>query len=120
MTQSKKIIAVIAVAVVLVGAMWWFIESANAPAEQESNNTNQTQNNSANQIPHQNTQTGSKENQQNMPANNSDASATSPTDTSDAAIDKDLSSVDNQMNNLNADSGSIDQGLNDQPIAQGQ
>ena len=39
---------------------------------------------------------------------------------SNAALDQDLSTIDSQLNSLSADSASIDQGLNDQPITQGQ
>ncbi len=45
---------------------------------------------------------------------------TSPTDNSNAALNQDLTSVANQMNGLASDTASIDQGLNDQPITQGQ
>ncbi|MFH1246239.1 MAG: hypothetical protein V1489_00495 [Candidatus Liptonbacteria bacterium] len=44
----------------------------------------------------------------------------SSTDTSNAALDKDLSNIDSQLNGLASDTANIDQSLNDQPIPQGQ
>jgi cytoskeletal protein RodZ len=49
--------------------------------------------------------------------NSATDAASSPKDTSDAALDKDLSSVDSQMQGLDTDSASIDSGLNDKPLA---
>lgn len=45
---------------------------------------------------------------------------TSPTDTSNASLNQDLGSIDAQLNGLASDSASVDQGLNDQPVPQGQ
>ncbi len=65
-------------------------------------------------------------NQSNQPAGTSAgisgnvSGQTSPTDTSDAALNQDLSSLDNQLNGLSSDSASINQSLNDQPVTQGQ
>ncbi len=37
-------------------------------------------------------------------------------DNSDAALDKDLQTVENNLSNLNGQSDSVDQGLNQQPV----
>jgi hypothetical protein len=50
----------------------------------------------------------------------SSALPTSPTDDSNAALNEDLTSINNQLNGLASDSASIDQGLNDQPVTQGE
>lgn len=42
----------------------------------------------------------------------------SGSDTSDAGLSQDLTGIDTQMSTLNADTASIDSGLNDQPIPQ--
>ncbi len=45
---------------------------------------------------------------------------TPPTDDSNAALNQDLTSIDSQLNGLASDSASVDQGLNDQPVTQGE
>ena len=45
---------------------------------------------------------------------------TSPTDTSNTSLNQDLQSIDSELNGLASDSASVSQGLNDQPIPQGQ
>jgi hypothetical protein len=50
----------------------------------------------------------------------SSALPTPPTDDSNAALNQDLVSIDSQLNGLASDSASIDQGLNDQPVTQGE
>lgn len=42
----------------------------------------------------------------------------SGSDTSDAGLSQDLAGIDTQMSTLDADTASIDSGLNDQPIPQ--
>ncbi len=44
--------------------------------------------------------------------------STSDSDTSDAALQKDLTTVDAQMNGLSKDSASVDSSLNDKPVPQ--
>jgi hypothetical protein len=45
---------------------------------------------------------------------------TPPTDDSNAAITQDLTVINSQVSGLATDSASIDQGLNDQPVTQGE
>ncbi len=47
-----------------------------------------------------------------------DLSAISKTDVSDVSLGKDMSAIDSQLNALDTDASSIDQGLNDQPMPQ--
>jgi hypothetical protein len=61
---------------------------------------------------------------QNAPAANVPSATggltASPSDTSNAALNQDLTDINNQLNGLASDTASIDQGLNDQPVPQGQ
>ena len=62
---------------------------------------------------------------QNAPATNGAPSAsgslsTSPADTSNAALNQDLTSINSELNGLASDSANVNQGLNDQPVTQGQ
>jgi hypothetical protein len=59
----------------------------------------------------------------NAPANENASSTssslqTSATDTSNAAIQSDVTKIDTQMNGLSKDSASVDQSLNDKPVQQ--
>ena len=97
--SSKTIWIVVAVAVVLVlGGVWWYGQSGsgyNAPVSDQS-------------------QSGG-DNQAAAPSGNPSASLQG---SSDASIDGDLSTYDSQMKGLTSDSASVDQSLNDQPVAQ--
>ena len=83
------ILLVVLIVIVIIGWVWYSMSNSSTPT----------------------TQTTATGVQQSSPAQQS-ASAdagltTSPTNTSDAAIQTDLNSVDTQMNNLSADSANI-------------
>jgi hypothetical protein len=132
MSQTTKIVIGAAIVALVIGGIWFYLQSANTPAAPEQNTPNESQNNLTNNSS-QNTpsdQNAPADTQPTAPATNNNATdntdtnaattATPASDTSDTAIDKDLSSVDSQVKGLSTDSASIDQGLNDQPIAQGE
>lgn len=52
----------------------------------------------------------------NVPTSAGNQAASVNSGATDAALDKDLSNVDTQINTLSNDSASVDQGLNDKPI----
>ena len=52
------------------------------------------------------------------PPNGSGTSMSSPSDTSDAALDQDTAAVDAQLSAAAADSTSADNSLNDKPVTQ--
>ena len=82
--------------VVAVGA-WWYISSSQKPVSvaptQQNIATNSNQNSTQT--------TGS-------------VSSANPQNTSDAAINSDLSAIDTQMNGLNTDSNNVNQSLTNQ------
>lgn len=90
MSQSNKVIMWVVIAVVVIGGFWWYsIQQMNAPE-----NASQVQ-------------------------NKADAEAMAAAqDSSDTSINNDVSALDKQAADLSADSASIDQSLNDQPIPQ--
>jgi len=100
--SSVKVWIVAAVVVLATLFIWWLSSG-------QSGNVKVPDNASA--IPPQD---------QSQPSSVGPGSASSPSDTSDSALDGDLSSIDAQLKGLNADASSVDQGLNDQPIEQGQ
>lgn len=86
-------------AIVVIAGIWWYVswqQTAQAPAPTSSN-----------------TQQQGTVGQQNGGSN-----GLSQGD-SNANLQQDLSAVDAQLNGLASDSVSVDQGLNDQPIQQG-
>ncbi len=92
MSQSKVVLWVAVVLVLVGGFLWWSSsEQSQVPAGGNMPAAQNGQNNGA-----------------LAPAQN----------TSDASLNRDLSAVDNQMQGLSADTASADQGLNDQPITQ--
>jgi hypothetical protein len=93
------------VAIVVVVAIVWFVMMQNGatPSGQGSS------------VPAQNVQT-SPTGQSNIPS----GLTTAAKDDSNAALNQDLNSIDSQLNGLSSDSANIDQGLNDQPVSQGQ
>lgn len=110
MSNTTKAIIGIVVVVVVVGGLWWWIASKNSGAPAPAMSINQTS-------------TGANTVQQNSSstvAPTSTASSTAPMDDSDASLNAQLNAADSQMNNFNADSASINQGINDQPVPQGQ
>ena len=94
--QVKTIILlVILIVIIIVGWLWYGMwNSAPAPVPQASN-------------------TNSVQSQQSASAINADGGlTTSASDTSDAALESDLNSVDTQMSASNADNASVNQSLN--------
>ena len=86
------------VAVVVVGGLWWAYSQPRVMAPSLTEEGGLPQNT----------------------AQNGGAVPSASGDTTDAALDQDLSAADMQLNALNADSASIDSGLNDTPVTQGQ
>ena len=96
--MSNKIIFAGFIAVVVAGCVWWYVSSMNiAPYVSESN---------SNKAP----VTTSTTNTNSIVSN----------DSSDAALTKDLSNIDNQTNEFTSDNSNINASLNDQPVTQGQ
>lgn len=123
LTKSQKVIVGIIVAVAIILGLWMYIDSATAPAVTNQNASDQSQNSSSEESLDENASSGSDTMDNSTAQQNAEGdstSTTSPNDTSDSAIDKDLSSIDSQIGNLGIDSAGIDQGLNDQPIEQEQ
>jgi hypothetical protein len=105
MSTNTKIVTWVIVAVVVIGGgvLWWMhtnqtsmapTATTTAPTPTQAQTTPQTQTPPSNGI--------------------------SMTDNSDAALQTDLSNIDSQMNGFSSDNASINQGLNDQPVAQSQ
>ena len=93
MSSTEKTLLWVGAAVIVVGGAWWLI-AGKSPAPSAYAPTTST------------TPSG-----QNSGLN-------SASDTSDAAINADLSATDNQMTGLSSDSAAINSSLADQPIAQ--
>lgn len=102
MSYKAKIITGVIVAVVVIGGAWFELSmenKTNSPAAYQTNvgTQNPTTTNS-----------------------NSAGTGVSQTDTSNAGLQADLSSVDSQMNGFASDNTSINQGMSDQPVQQSQ
>ncbi len=98
-TGAKTVVWIIVAIVVIGGLIWWFGKPApSAPTAA----------------------TGTPQNQAQSPTANSGNPAVSATDNSNAAIDSNLSNIDTQMKGFASDNASVNQGMNDQPVAQSQ
>lgn len=97
MSKTSKIVLWVVIAVIVAAVIVWFVVPRNSTAPGVQN------------VP-----------VAGAPGNAPSGLTTAPTDTSDAALNQDLANIDAQLNGLASDSASIDQGLNDQPIPQGQ
>ena len=84
---------------------------------------------SSNQVPTTNSTTASATNgganpsntqgvDQNAPLMSKTSAASSVGVSSNSSLNQDLTNIDTQLNGLNTDSASADQGLNDQPVPQ--
>lgn len=93
MTTRRKMAAAFVVILIIIAIAWRYTHPAQAPAIAEPTVTD----------------TREKESVVGTAADNSDA-----------ALNRDLSAIDAEIKNLDSDLGSIDAGLNDQPIAQEQ
>jgi hypothetical protein len=117
--MSKKATTAITLAAIVIGwGVFYFLRSAQAPAENAAPGISITANNPAS------SENGGSVQTENTPAVNSpdgtgsaSGSGTSPNDASDPALDQDLGHIDSQMKNLDSDAKGIDGGINDQPIA---
>jgi cytoskeletal protein RodZ len=107
MSTTLKIVLGVVVAVVVVGGIWWWV-AASKTAEAPAVSTTQTQNM---------TPTSTAMNTSTPPAPSNGVSAT---DSSNAALQADLSNIDTQMNGFSSDNASVSQGMNDQPVQQSQ
>lgn len=94
MTRNKKISIIILALAILFIAIWLFAQQVKAPSEHWTIDNKNSQN----------TQTKGDDENKN----------------SDAAIEKDLTAVNEQMKELDTDISSIEESLNDQPIEQEQ
>ena len=110
MSTNGKIITWVVVAVVVVGGgIWWYASmtsTANAPAAYVNNPAPATTPTTPPTTP---SSTGN--------TNNDGISAT---DTSNAALQGDLTAVDSQTSGFSSDNASITQGMNDQETQQSQ
>lgn len=102
---------VVIVVIVIVAAVWFFM-MPNSSAPQGQGTPAPTSQNAPAAPVVQNTPTPAPAAQ--------GALQTAPTDDSNSALNQDLDTINNQLNGLASDSASIDQGLNDQPVTQGQ
>jgi len=114
MSKTSKIVLWVIVVVIVVGAAVWFFMKPNsaAPVGQGAPAPMPQAAPIAPTAP--TSATG------NMPPSAPTGLVTAPTDDSNAALNQDLTSINSQLNGLASDSASIDQGLNDQPVPQGQ
>lgn len=94
MTKNKKAGLITLALVILIIIIWLFAQQVKAPSETWT-------------INHQNSE--NTQTQENAKSENSDAT-----------IEEDLTSINEQMKELDTDINSIDEGLNDQPIEQEQ
>jgi cytoskeletal protein RodZ len=90
MTNSAKLIGIIVAILVVLGVVWWYMHSGSAlftptPVGQTSS-------------------TAATDNTQQTAAASNGTLTTSPSDTSDASLNSDMSSIDGGMNSLNSDS----------------
>lgn len=123
LTRDQKIIAGGTIAVLVIFGLWLYAQKASAPTDTAGNAQSELQKSTEDNSSDTTKKPSSTAN--NPAAGQDNASgdsetATSPKDISDAAIEKDLSSIDSQINNLGNDSADIDKGLNDQPVEQDQ
>ena len=103
MSTNAKIVTWIVVAVVVVGGgIWWYLSAAPtaiAPAGYGNNPTSTTA-------------------MATSTTNNTNNNGVSATDTSNAALQADLTTVDSQTNSFSGDNASMTQGMNDQETQQ--
>ena len=102
MSQTSKIVLGVVVVIIVVLGGWMIVShnSSSTMSMQDGSTMNM------NQMQSGQMQTGT---QSAAPATDG-AQVTSPTDTSDAALDKDTSNIDAQLNGLNSDSNNATPG----------
>ena len=95
MTSKSKIVFWIIAIIIVIGLIWWYAQwKASSPTMPE-------------QSPYSQNPTGT-------------SSSALPQGNSNTALDQSLQAIDNQLSGLSSDSASVNQGLSDQPISQGQ
>jgi cytoskeletal protein RodZ len=99
-TSTKSIIIFLIVVLILLG-VWWMLagKSQPTPAQSAPVTQNVTTTTSAGQAP-------------------SPATSVAGRDDSNTSLDQDLNSVDAQLKVVDTNSASVDQSLNDKPVAQ--
>lgn len=102
--MKKGILWTIAAVVVIGGGIWWWVSSSRPATSPTA--MDQTNNQAQMQTPP--SQPTSSDN------------GVSATDSSNAALNTDLSNIDSQMNGFSSDNASVNQGMNDQPVQQQQ
>lgn len=94
-TTGKTWTTIIIIVVIIVIGWIWYKNSAGTPSSATQTSTSTAQSTSSDQS-----------------ATAGAPAMSAPNDTSDAALQADLNSVDGQMTNLNADASNADQGMN--------
>jgi hypothetical protein len=110
MSKTSKIVLWVIVLIVVVGAIAWFVmgQKGAAPTAQLY------------PTPAAGNATASPASPTGATETASGGLFTAPTDDSNAALNQDLATINSQLNGLASDSASIDQGLADQPVSQGE
>ena len=104
MSASTKTVIGILIGIIVIGGAWWLLASRNAGPSSPTAPTAET-------------------NPGTMPAaTTSPAQAQAPaivsTDTSDAALNQDLTNIDSELNGISADSAAVDTSMNQSTTAQ--
>jgi len=107
MSKTVKVILWVAVAVVVIGGVWWWMTSTGGAPGGQSPVT-------ANQQPAAPSPAAPAANPNSAPA----PAPSTVSDNSNASLNQDLSNIDSQMDGMQSDTATINQGLNDQPISQ--
>jgi hypothetical protein len=96
MSSTEKTLLWVGAALIVVGGVWWLVAGKNpqAPAYNSAMATTTT------------------------PAETTGSAATAPSDTSDGAINSDISAMGTQMDGLSTDSAQVDASMSDKPITQ--
>jgi cytoskeletal protein RodZ len=105
-TGIKATIWVVVAVVVIGGGVWWWMsmtQSTNAPSAYQNNPAPTS---------------ASTANSGTSSSGSSGSGSISATDTSDAALQSDLSVVDSQTNNFSSDNNNVNQGMSDQETQQ--
>lgn len=93
--KKTTIISLIAVVIIAGGLVWYSVSQNSSQVVKQNNPADNSQ-----------AQQASQEQSANI------GLSTMPLDTSDAALNQDLQTIDNQLNNLKTDNSAIDQSLN--------
>jgi cytoskeletal protein RodZ len=101
MSNSTKAILIFLVVVLLLIGIWYLVAGKSQPAPAQNPVVTQSQ-----------TEAGQ------APTTSAAGSSVSARDNSDASLSADLTSIDAQLKVVDTNSASVDQSLNDKPVAQ--